>query len=222
MKYLPIRFVLVALGLLAFGSPALANPVSSRFDGGYFGTNKSGPISEAEVTVSGSRIYGTVFLRGIDTYDFLFFDDLFVDRAGNIRGTFSNYINIERPFFGHDGGAFAGKVTGGVLILTFQSGQVTAKVKLIKASGFAPPFIAGRHVYAKGLALYFDEKKVWIEQEGERYMPYSYRKTGRNTGVVLIPGIGVVQLTFDNRWEGRIMGLGIDTSFVSSDYDDPI
>lgn len=223
MKNRMLKSVLAVLCLLPFHTSALAQESSSRFNGGYFGTSPAGPISRVEATISGNYLYGSVFLRGIDTYDFLYFYGRNVDRAGNVRGTFysSNYSG--RPtFFGRDGGTFSGKVTGGVLVLTFKTSQGSAKVVLLKAMGYAPTFIAGRVVSfndGRGrVNFYFDEKKVFTR--GDDYVPYTYRKTGPNTGTVSISGVGTAQLTFTNRWSGSIVGQGLNTTFDSYDYSD--
>jgi len=225
MKTLLKQFALL-LCTLSLTSAAWAQGPSptARFDGGYFSPGGSGPISKVEANVDYGDIWGTVFLRGVDNYEFLYFY-ADVDRVGNITGgVFYSENETDRSYYGRGGGTFTGRISGNAMVLTFKARQGIVTVVLIKSGGYAPPFLAGRIVYfepGKGyVELYFDEKKVWVEPGGVLPIPYTYTRTGPNTGTVSISGVGTFRVTFTDRWNGNISGSGLNTSFESWDYSD--
>jgi len=217
LKQIALLFCAVSLTSAAW---AQGPSPTARFDGNYFSAAGSGPISRVEATVDYGDFYGTVFLRGVDTYDFLYFSGEYIDRAGNIHGTFYGYDyegDAPRPFYGYDDGTFTGRVSGNTMVLTFKCRQGTVTVVLLKGRGYAPTFIAGRIVYVYGYgSLYFDDTKVWADD----YVPYTYRKTGPNTATVTIQGQGTYRITFTDQWDGFISGpeLKGDSEFYSYDY----
>jgi len=219
----PITRLLVLFCLLAWSLAARADGNLTRFDGSYSSTPGRGAVSRVEVNIDSGYVHGTAFLRGVEFFDFLYFNSSYVDLAGNFSGHFrSENLSHADSFFGLEGGTFSGRASGGAMILTLRAREGVVTLVLLRSKGLSPPVIAGRVVYFNGgrVYFYFDEKKVIVLAGDQMYLPYTYLKTGLNTGTVSIPGFGTFRLTFTDRWEGNIAGPDVDTIFESYDYSD--
>jgi len=219
---------ILCLACLTAAQPAEAY-VSSRFDGAYFSLGqRAGAIVAVELTIDGTYVYGTVLTRdGDDPY----FNGNDIDSSGSING----------PLYNDAAGAkISGRVSGSVVILTVKSEKGTATFVCVKASGYAPTYIAGKGVYfyyynpsytvAEFEADYFNQAWVYTYQfSGGIYTPfgyknYTYRKTGPNTATITVAGVGTYQLIFTDPWEGHVTGPGvnggpaINTTFYVYDY----
>ncbi|MBI3876633.1 MAG: hypothetical protein HY300_11905 [Verrucomicrobia bacterium] len=104
---------------------------------------------------------------------------------------------------------------------------------LVKTSGYAPAFIAGKYVEFSYLNPAVGDSRIYYELDfdGPNYVyvyryyngstgslvRYTYRKTGANTATVNIPGLGTLQLRYTSTYGGTIVGPGINTTFDQDD-----
>jgi len=222
-----LKTALLALCLTSLTPTSWATPENSRFDGAFYSVGmRGGPISGAEATVSGGYVYGSIVSRNGD--NFWYFYSLQLDSGGNFRG--SAYGD------GYSDGTIAGRVSGSVMVMTVSTPYGKATLICLKNSGNAAAFLAGRYAYAylyppgattsgSGYDYYY-EIDLYFYSFGEVevdvydftskfdyyyfYSTYVYRKTGRNTATLNVPGLPAAFITFFEQYEGDVRAGGLE------------
>jgi len=219
-----LKAALLALCLISLAPTSWATAETSRFDGAFYSVGvRGGPISGVEATVEGNYIWGMVIMRSGDDPYFYGYN---IDNAGNIKGSLYSY----------GGGTISGRVSGPVMVLTVSTPYGKATFVCLKASGNAASFLAGRYawtyLYPPGLTTsgsgnggYDYEIDLYFYSFGEvevdvydytvkfdyyyYYSTYVYRKTGRNTATLNIPGLPAAFITFLEQYEGDVRAGGL-------------